>query len=46
MAELTAIDAEAWKAELELQSELFAKLEQTMPKELVEMRDQLTKALG
>ena len=46
IAELTAIDAEAWKAELDLQSELFAKLEQTMPSELVELRDHLTKALG
>jgi phosphoenolpyruvate carboxykinase (GTP) len=46
MAELTAIDAEAWKAELELQSELFAKLEDTMPPELVELRDHLTKALA
>ncbi len=46
MAALTAIDAEAWKAELELQSELFAKLEETMPPELVELRAHLTKALG
>ena len=46
IAALTAIDAEAWKAELELQSELFAKLEETMPPELVELRAHLTKALG
>ncbi len=46
IAALTAIDAEAWKAELDLQSELFAKLEETMPPELVELRANLTKALG
>jgi phosphoenolpyruvate carboxykinase (GTP) len=46
IAALTAIDAEAWKAELDLQSELFAKLEETMPPELVELRAHLTKALG
>ena len=46
IAELTAIDPAAWKAELELQSELFEKLEGTMPAELVELRAHLTKALG
>ena len=46
MAELTAIDPVAWKAELELQSELFEKLAATMPAELVETRKKLTAALS
>jgi phosphoenolpyruvate carboxykinase (GTP) len=46
MAELTAIDVAAWKAELELQSELFDKLAATMPAELVETRKKLTAELS
>ncbi|MEO2168118.1 MAG: phosphoenolpyruvate carboxykinase domain-containing protein, partial [bacterium] len=46
MAELTAIDPAAWKAELELQSELFEKLAATMPAELVETRKKLTAELS
>ena len=46
MAELTAIDADAWKAELDLQSELFEKLAATMPDALVEMRKKLSAELG
>lgn len=46
MAALTAIEPDAWKAELDLQGELFEKLSATMPEELVAMRKKLGSALG
>ena len=43
---ITSIDSDAWKAELELHDELFTKLQQGLPAEMRSMRDALLKRLG
>ena len=45
MRELTAIDTAAWKAEFELQDELFQKLAETMPDALKEQRQRFLSEL-
>jgi len=45
-ADITSIDAKAWKQEIELHDELFEKLKNGLPNELIGVRDALLKRLS
>jgi phosphoenolpyruvate carboxykinase (GTP) len=44
--QITSIDKDAWREELKLHTELFAKLSYRLPQELVATKEQLEKRLG